>query len=114
MFGAIVSFVFMAVAAREMSTEFNASQILFWRSFIGAILMPLVLSFCGWGHVKTQQFGMQILRGGVHFVAQYGWFFGITMIPLADVFALEFTAPVWTVLFASLFLVLFFSLFSRK
>lgn len=104
MFGAIVSFVFMAVAAREMSTELNASQILFWRSLIGAILMPLVLSFCGWRHVKTQQFGLQILRGAIHFVAQYGWFFGITMIPLADVFALEFTAPIWTVLFAALFL----------
>ena len=104
MFGAIVSFVLMAIAAREMSTEFDASQILFWRSLVGAILMPLVLSFCGWWHVKTQQFGLQILRGGIHFVAQYGWFFGITMIPLADVFALEFTAPIWTVLFAAVFL----------
>ena len=102
--GAVLSFVLMAVSARELSVELDAMQILFWRSLTGALLMPLILCFSGWGQIKTQKLGMQISRGAIHFVAQYGWFFGITMIPLADVFALEFTAPIWTVIFASLFL----------
>ena len=104
MVGAILSFVLMAISARELSAELSAVQILFWRSLTGALLMPVVLCICGWSHIKTRQPGLQVARGAIHFVAQYGWFFGITMIPLADVFALEFTAPIWTVFFASLFL----------
>ena len=102
--GAILSFVFMAVSARELSVELDAMQILFWRSLASACLMPMVLCFVGWEQIRTKRLGMQLSRGAIHFVAQYGWFFGITMIPLADVFALEFTAPIWTVIFAVLFL----------
>ena len=102
--GAILSFVFMAVSARELSIELNALQILVWRSLTAALIMSLVLCFAGWGQIRTKRLGMQVSRGAIHFVAQYGWFFGITMIPLADVFALEFTAPIWTVIFAVLFL----------
>lgn len=102
--GAILSFVFMAVSARELSVELDAMQILFWRSLTSACLMPMVLCFAGWEQIRTKRLGMQVSRGAIHFVAQYGWFFGITMIPLADVFALEFTAPIWTVIFAVLFL----------
>ena len=102
--GAILSFVFMAVSARELSVELDAMQILFWRSLTSACLMPMVLCLAGWEQIRTKRLGMQVSRGAIHFVAQYGWFFGITMIPLADVFALEFTAPIWTVIFAVLFL----------
>ena len=102
--GAILSFVFMAVSARELSVELDAMQILFWRSFAGALFMPMILCFAGWRQIRTKRLGMQVSRGAIHFLAQYGWFFGITIIPLADVFALEFTAPIWTVIFAFLFL----------
>ena len=104
MFGAVLSFVGMAIAARELSSELNAVQILFWRSFAGAMLLPLLLSYYGWGQVKSSRYGMQISRSTLHCIAQCGWFFGITMIPLAEVFALEFTGPIWTVFFAALFL----------
>ncbi len=104
MFGAIASFVLMAIAGRELASELSAVQILFWRSLTGALLMPCLLFVFGWHHVKTKQPGLQLLRGAIHFVAQYGWFLGITLIPLADVFALEFTAPIWTIIFASIFL----------
>ena len=104
MFGAILSFVGMAIAARELSTELNALQILFWRSFAGALLMPVLLFYDGWNQVKSSRITLQVSRGALHCLAQYGWFFGITMIPLAEVFAIEFTTPIWTIIFASLFL----------
>jgi drug/metabolite transporter (DMT)-like permease len=37
-------------------------------------------------------------------MAQSGWFYGIALIPLAQVFAIEFTTPIWTALIAMLFL----------
>ena len=35
---------------------------------------------------------------------QYGWFYAVGVISLAEVFALEFTTPIWTALLAFLFL----------
>jgi len=104
MLGAVVSFVGMAIAARELSVELDAVQILFWRSFAAALLMPALLYFYGWKQLKSSRYVMQLSRGALHCVAQCGWLFGITMIPLAEVFALEFTTPIWTVVFAALFL----------
>jgi drug/metabolite transporter (DMT)-like permease len=36
--------------------------------------------------------------------AQYAWIYGIIFIPMAEVFAIEFTAPVWTTLLAAIIL----------
>ena len=43
---------------------------------------------------------MHLLRNTAHFGGQFGWFYGISLLPLSTVFALEFTAPVWTALLA--------------
>ncbi len=44
------------------------------------------------------------MRNIFHFVGQYGWFLGLGLLPLAHVFALEFTVPLWTLIIAALFL----------
>ncbi|MFO1215103.1 MAG: DMT family transporter [Burkholderiaceae bacterium] len=44
------------------------------------------------------------MRNTVHYAAQYAWFAALTMIPLAQVVAIEFTMPIWIVLLAALFL----------
>ena len=43
---------------------------------------------------------LNLLRNTVHYAAQYAWALSITMLPLAMVFALEFTMPGWTALLA--------------
>ena len=43
-------------------------------------------------------------RNAVHYGAQFGWFFALTLIPLAQVVAIEFTMPIWTALLAAVFL----------
>jgi drug/metabolite transporter (DMT)-like permease len=45
-----------------------------------------------------------VLRNITHFAGQNLWFLALTLIPLAQVFALEFTSPIWVVLMAPLFL----------
>jgi drug/metabolite transporter (DMT)-like permease len=45
--------------------------------------------------------GMHLLRNSVHFAAQYAWALSITLLPLATVFALEFTNPAWLALLAA-------------
>src|SRR6185503_10298771 len=52
--------------------------------------------------LRTRRLGLHLLRNGVHFCGQYLWVFSIGALPLATVFAIEFTMPVWTVLLGSL------------
>jgi drug/metabolite transporter (DMT)-like permease len=47
---------------------------------------------------------VHLLRNTGHFAGQALWVYGVTVLPLATVFAIEFTTPAWVALFAVLFL----------
>ncbi len=104
MMGAVVSLTTMAIAGRELSSTLSTFQILFVRSLIGLVVVGIVVLRRGVGTVRTQQPGLQILRNIVHFSGQYCWFYGLGLLPLGLVFALEFTTPIWVAGLATLFL----------
>jgi drug/metabolite transporter (DMT)-like permease len=77
-------------------------EILVFRSAI-ALLVLLVLVLLRPElrvHAKPRRMGLNLLRNSVHYAAQYSWAVSLTMLPLAMVFALEFTMPAWTALLA--------------
>ncbi|NNL71880.1 MAG: DMT family transporter, partial [Silicimonas sp.] len=43
---------------------------------------------------------LHLLRNICHFTGQNLWFYSLTLITLAQVFALEFTSPIWVMVFA--------------
>lgn len=98
--GAMCCFLAMAISGRELSKELSTFQVLFFRNVVGLIVLAALLYRSGWRVLRTQAPGTHLLRNIVHFAGQYGWFFGIARIPLAEVFALEFTMPIWTALLA--------------
>ncbi|HBM58409.1 MAG TPA: EamA family transporter [Citreicella sp.] len=105
MTGAIVSFSSMAVAGRTVSLDLDTFEIMLYRSLIGLVLITAVVLLTGrWAEVTTRHFGLQIIRNISHFTGQNLWFFAIASIPLAQVFALEFTAPIWALLLSPLVL----------
>jgi drug/metabolite transporter (DMT)-like permease len=104
MSGALVSFMAMAIAGRQLSAELTTFQILFFRSLVGLVVVLLLLQRSGWTLVRTRVFGTHLLRNVAHFGGQYGWFYGIALIPLTEVFAIEFTVPIWTAILATIFL----------
>ena len=104
MAGAIVSFSALAVGVRELSSQISIVQILFWRGVVGLIIVSAIMQKIGWHHVATRDLRFHGLRNVIHFAGQYAWFFGLAAIPLAEVFAIEFTTPLWTALLATLFL----------
>ncbi|MDK3020345.1 DMT family transporter [Pseudodonghicola flavimaris] len=105
MTGAIGCFSAMAVAGREVSGTFDTFEILMYRSAIGLVLMLGFLKLTGRiGQINRRDFGLQLIRNLVHFSGQNLWFYAIALIPLAQVFALEFTSPLWVVLLAPLVL----------
>ncbi len=86
--------------------DIDTPSVLFIRS-ISAITLTLILiafSKQGFAQIQTSRIKLHVLRNCTHFVGQFGWFFSIASIPLAHVFALEFTVPIWIALLAPIFL----------
>lgn len=105
MTGSIAAFSAMAVAGREVAGQHDTFEIMFWRSVVGLVIVLAVAGVAGrLGEVRRDRLGQHFIRNLFHFTGQNLWFWALTMIPLAQVFALEFTSPVWVILLSPFFL----------
>ena len=105
MLGSIVSFSAMAVAGRYVSSGLDTFEIMLYRSLLGVAIISSIVMLTGKRRtVATRHIGTHIIRNISHFTGQNLWFYAITVIPLAQVFALEFTGPIWAMLLATLVL----------
>ncbi|WP_090198243.1 DMT family transporter [Yoonia tamlensis] len=105
MLAAIASFTSMAVAGRAVSGDLDTFEIMLFRSLTGIVIVLVVASVTGnLGQIGRNKLGLHMLRNICHFTGQNLWFFAIATIPLAQVFALEFTTPIWVILLAPLIL----------
>ena len=101
MIGAIVSFTSMAVAGRSLASELDTFEIMLYRSLIGVGIVVIAGGIAGsLGQINRTSFGLHLVRNVSHFIGQNLWFFALTVIPLAQVFALEFTSPIWAIFLA--------------
>ena len=100
MVGALLSFSAMAVSVRELLRSMGNFEILALRSLVSLALVLAVLPRFGLRALRTRRFGLHVLRNVLHLGGQYAWVYAIAMLPLATVFAIEFTMPVWTALLA--------------
>lgn len=105
MTGAIASFSFMAVAGRELASEYDTFEIMLYRSLVGIVIVVAFTTLNKrWHEVHTNNIRQHFLRNIFHFTGQNLWFYAVAVIPLAQVFALEFTSPLWVVILAPLLL----------
>ncbi len=105
MIGAVASFSTMAVAGREISLDHDTFEIMLYRSLVGIVIVVSVLSLTRrWGEINTHRIGLHTVRNLAHFTGQNLWFFAVGVIPLAQVFALEFTVPLWVLVMSPIFL----------
>jgi drug/metabolite transporter (DMT)-like permease len=102
MTGALLSFTTMAVSVRELAGALNVFEMLTIRSASGVcVLLALALLRPPLRHLmRTRRFPLHALRNVIHFGAQVGWAQGVVLLPLATVFALEFTTPIWVAILA--------------
>lgn len=106
MAGALLSFSMIAIAGREAGRGIDTMQLMFHRTVVALpiIILAAVLT----GHSRTTftliRLPMQCLRSVIHFIAQYSWFHALGLITLAELIAIEFTAPLWVALTAPFFL----------
>lgn len=105
MTGAIASFSLMAIAGREVSRDLDTFELMFYRSLIG---LTLITSFGvatrRLHQARTRRLPLHLVRNLFHFTAQNLWFYALAWIPLAQLFAIEFTTPIWIALLAPLLL----------
>ena len=105
MIGAMLSFSLMAVSGRELATSLNTFEIMLYRSTIGFLIVLVIGYFAKTlGEIKGGRLGLHLFRNLAHFSGQNLWFFAVASIPFSQLFALEFSTPVWVALLAPLFL----------
>jgi len=105
MIGAISSFTLMAVAGRTVSAELDTFEIMLFRSLTGiAIVVSVAVATGRIKQIGRNRLALHATRNIFHFTGQNLWFYAITVIPLAQVFALEFTTPIWVILLSPLIL----------
>lgn len=95
----------VVVAGREAMRELNVFQLMELRTVIGFLMLyPLIRLNGGFAKLKTARLPQHIGRNLIHYGAQLGWFFALTLIPIGQVVAIEFTMPIWTAILAASFL----------
>ena len=102
MTGALISFSAMAVSIRELADTLSVMEILAVRSGFGLVVMAGLTAARAdlRSTIFTRQLGLHFFRNIVHLGSQYVWATSLLLLPLATVFALEFTAPAWALLLA--------------
>jgi drug/metabolite transporter (DMT)-like permease len=100
--GALLSFSVQAVAIRALAANLNIFEILSIRTGFGLLVLfglliarPALREELALRHMRLHAW-----RNCTHFVGQYIWALSVTLLPLATVFALEFTMPMWVAILA--------------
>ena len=105
MIGAMFPFSLMAVSGRELATNLNTFEIMLFRSIIGFLIVLAIGYFAQTlAEIKRDRLGLHLFRNLAHFSGQNLWFLAVASIPFSQLFALEFSTPVWVALLAPLFL----------
>lgn len=103
-----VCFTVVPVCVRYLSTWLPAAEIVVFRNFLGFLLL---LSWAlnavyraGWGALAPGAMRFHVLRALLNGVGMILWFWALSNMPLADAVSLQFTLPLWSVVFAVAFL----------
>lgn len=104
MSGTVLSFCAMAIAARQLLLQLGVFEILFFRTGVALLIVLAFALRTGIQTLKTRRIGLHLWRNGVHLGGQASWVYAIGLLPLATVFAIEFTSPIWVAVLAVLFL----------
>jgi drug/metabolite transporter (DMT)-like permease len=102
MTGALLSFSAMAVSVRVLAGTLSVMEILALRAGLGLLVMASLAA--ARADLRTTLFSrhlvLHVFRNTVHVSSSYLWATSLLLIPMAMTFALEFTAPAWTLLLA--------------
>lgn len=105
MVGSIAGFSALAVSGREIADALDTFEMMLYRSAIGFVVVVAALALSGrLGEVSARHIGLHAARNVIHFAGQNLWLYALALIPLAQLFALEFSSPLIVAILAPLLL----------
>ena len=100
----VASLSLLAIAARELAPRHNPMELQVVRHGMSLLILAPFVVRAGLRSFHTTNIKLQLFRNVSHFAATIGWYLAVTLLPLAEVFAIEFTTPVWVAILAVIFL----------
>ena len=97
-------FTFTPVFVRFLSADMHAVEIIFHRSLIATVVLFAWFVWRDISRLRTRVIKSHVGRAALNFGGMALWFQAIIAMPLAEATALHFTLPLYTVIFAALFL----------
>ncbi|MFC0280090.1 DMT family transporter [Falsigemmobacter intermedius] len=105
MAGTVLSFLAVTISARELSGQLDVSELLLYRALVGVVVLGgAVLLSRRLATLRTRAIGRHVLRNSIHYIGQLLWYQALVLIPIAQLYALEFTTPIWVLLLSFAFL----------
>ena len=103
---AAVGYSLNAGLVKQLSSDLNTMEIVFWRSVVATILLlPFLCKHIGsTGRQSLRNWHLFLLRGLFTYLAMAATYYALANIPIADVYALQFTLPLFMIIIAALFL----------
>ena len=85
----------MHATVRHVSADLHPFEITFFRNLFGlAAILPLAIR-AGKSSFRSRQPRLQLLRTGFGLVAMLAWFYGLSVVPIAEATALSFTSVIF-------------------
>jgi drug/metabolite transporter (DMT)-like permease len=97
-------FALMSALIRLVSEDMHPFGIVFFRNFFGLVFMLPWLWRGGFRQLHTRRLGLYLLRAVVGVLSMLGFFWGLTVMTLADAVSLSFSAPLFVTIGAALIL----------
>jgi len=106
MLAACACFAFNSVFARlATDEELHPFVAAFFRNlFSFGILLVMTVGRSGWSVLKPNRLDLLTVRGTINGASMLAWFYAVPLLPLNDLTALGFTAPLWATVLAVLLL----------
>ncbi len=102
----ITSFLFVAMTGivRHLGSDVPAMQAAFIRYLFGCLLIAPMVWHAWPGRIKRSTLGLYAGRGLVHGIGVILWFYAMARIPIAEVTAIGYVAPIFVTIGAAIFL----------
>ena len=99
-----LGFAVMHTLIRYASAELHPVQIAFFRNVFGFLVFLPILMRSGFGFLRTERLGLHAVRGLLNIGAMLMFFYALSMVEVARVTALAFSAPIFTGILSVVFL----------
>jgi len=91
-------------SVKYLTQDLHPFLVAFWRTLFSFLPFVPWIMRNGIGAMRTTRPGFHMLRAGVNASTVILWFFGLSLMPLADATALSLTGPLFAMMGAALFL----------